>query len=134
MKFKLFVTSVFLQMVLLMSCSGNEHTGKYDFNGIYVENTCFDCGDIKKSAINNKKMFTFQIKNNNKNDIIIHDVDVSCDCVVIEDTPKLVKAESVCTVKGYLNLTNQKGKLSKLIFVNLGNDEVILLKIIGNIV
>lgn len=128
-------TSFIILCVLLglFSCIQDKRkVPERNVDGLYVETSYFDLGDVSASK-QTEKDFTFELKNCKDKDISISKVDVICDCVVIENAPQTISPKQIGVIRGHIDLTKQKGKLSKPIFVNFDKDNVLLLRIVGKI-
>lgn len=132
MKMRLSIIETLLFCIIFCSCSHGQKAESRLVSGLYVGQAYFDCGKMKKMEMRSKD-FSFELENKSEKEIIIHDVDVSCPCVVIDKAPDKIASGASEKVVGHIDIENQGGKLSKPIFVNFDNGEVMLLRIIGEV-
>lgn len=119
-------------IMTLYSCSENKNKTSRIVESLHVENAYFDIGEIDKKRSNIQK-FSFNLENIGNRDITIHSAKPSCECVVVQEAPIRISPKESRMLKGYIDLKNQKGKLSKAIFVDFDEDKVMLLRVIGKI-
>lgn len=99
---------------------------------VIIENTRYNIGEIAFESADSLD-FHFNIKNKTDKAIPIGDIDVSCGCVSAKKDFKEIPANKALTLKGKIGLKGLSGKINKTIFVNYGNNEVLLLHVIGEI-
>lgn len=124
-------------LFLFLSCTQSKNEQKNNINtgnlnGLYVVDYRYNFGEvysIKKDTIN----FSFTLENKGDTTLIIRHVSPSCNCIKITYQPHLIKSKEKAIVKGYISTKNRIGKFSKPVFVSYNKNEVLLLRIIGNI-
>lgn len=123
---------------LLLAITGCNKTNKsnqaysYYSDVLTVTPDKYDFGDIEKKG----KLvipFSFKIKSKADSTIYIKKVDVSCHCLSI-DTITTIYPNHENELKGTIDISNLSGHINKTIFVNYGEDEVLLLRIKGDII
>lgn len=132
MKSKFVILCTLICALFISGCSKKDIRNERLQNGLYVKSAYYDFGKIDKSK-NVRANFEFELANRNRHDITIKDIDVSCDCIIIENIPKVIHKDNKQIIRGYVKIKDFKGKISKPIFVNF-DDNVILLRIIGTII
>ena len=135
-KMKKYLYSLFF--ITLCSCTNtpNKHTTEtfsVNKNGIYINNNRYDFGEIAFESVDSLD-FSFNLKNISSKNITIGNIDVSCGCISISKRENIIKAGHSTDLKGKFGIKGQKGKIDKTIFVNYGNNDVLILHIIGNII
>lgn len=125
---------VLLSSVLLMaSCVPSEYadTDNSEKEGLYCKKRVYDLGVVHKQNGIKEMPFTFYIYNNSKSVIEIGKIDVECGCTQIHETPKSIAPFSKEEINGSVDISNLYGRISKPIFVNYGNNRILLLRIYG---
>ena len=131
MNTRLFILSLIIGW-LFIGCSGNGEKKSRSVGNMYVEQAYFNCGEMNKSQTHIKN-FHFVLENKGANVISIHNIDVSCGCVKIDSAPQTILPGKEEMISGHIDITNQSGKLTKPIYVNFDDNQVVLLRIIGRI-
>lgn len=127
----------FLLFVTLCSCTNtpNKHTPEtfpVNKNGIFIENNRYNFGEIAFESVDSLD-FSFVLNNTSNKNISIGDIDVSCGCISISKRENIIKAGHSMDLIGKFGIKGQKGKIDKAIFVNYGNNDVLILHVIGRI-
>lgn len=77
--------------------------------------------------------YHFTIENTSDSELTIDKIDISCGCIHVIAFPKQIRAHERGDISGFVDLSKQLGHLSKSLFVNYGNDKVLLLRIVGDV-
>ena len=101
-------------------------------DGLYATKAYFDFGTVNKSQMR-QVLFSFPLENKGEKDIHIDGVDVSCGCLVIDKFPEKILSGKEDTLRGHILTENLRGKVSKPIFVNFDNHQVMLLRVLGTV-
>jgi len=139
-KFKL-VTNDSLQSVKVINVSAiikedfSYHTEEQVENAprIIVENDRFNFGQMKKGE---KLEFTFVLKNEGNNDLLIRKLKPSCGCTAIKPEKMVLKKGESSNIKIIFNTTGLKGAQHKTITVitNDPKNPSVLLHIQGSLI
>lgn len=111
---------------------GNTANRAAESEALFAKESRFDIGTVSQSA-QRKVPFEFVLENRGKEDVKIHGIDVSCSCVVITSFPQIVRPGKDEEVKGYVDTKKTGGKISKPLFVNYDGDNILLLRVIGEV-
>jgi hypothetical protein len=103
----------------------------FEGEGFRVLNTYFDYGS-RKAIDQSSGNFVFKVKNTSDTDITNISVEASCDCIVLDSIPKIVKSNETKDIIGHIKQIQYKGKFKKIIYLSI-NDNVILLHITGEV-
>ena len=118
------------------SCTNNQEKSEYLSNrygdALVCESPRYHIGEVSKSKQDNVE-FTFKITNNSNKTINVSDVDVTCGCIHITEYKNIITPQNSFTLKGYVDLRKQYGHISKPIFIKYDNDNVLLIRVIGDI-
>lgn len=117
-------------IVLLVSCSYSKEENSRFIDGLYVEKAYYDFGEVNKKHLQHIP-FLFKLENKNGKTITINKIDVSCDCVKLKKIPNSIKPGKTGHIEGFIETNGQSGKLSKILFVNFNEKQVILLRVTG---
>lgn len=93
----------------------------------------YNLGVLKKDVSDSIYTFKFEITNMKTDSIHINNVDVSCGCLFINSFPRKIAPGETNKLVGTINISQQRGHLSKAIFVNYDEDGLLILRIIGDI-
>lgn len=118
---------------LLVSCSKLQQSQESDLNQkhqLYAIESKYDFGEATKDLQSNIP-FVFLIKNSSDSIIHISKVESLCGCVTIVSKPDSLNPSHTAKIEGFIDVSQQEGKLLKTIFVNYGNDELLLLHLKG---
>lgn len=99
-------------------------------SNLVVRNRYYDIGKIKVSQTDSID-FSFGLENRGKENIEVHNVDVSCNCITVHDIPHNIPSNTTAYIKGKMGVSQNIGTFNKTLFVNYNNDEVLLLRIKG---
>lgn len=126
----------FFSLLLVFSCNSRRNDTYKNVarteDGLKCNKSRFYFGDI--SLKNTKTIpFSFKIEDVKKRGTEISTVDVGCDCVHIKSYPKKLTPGTSGEIIGYIDLTNQRGHVSKPIFVSTSSKKTLLLRIVGNV-
>ena len=99
---------------------------------VSVTNRYFDFGSVSKSQFKTIP-FSFTVYNNTDSIIQIVKIDVACRCIVINEHNNALDPLDSIKIGGYIDLKNQRGHFNKCIYVNYGIDELLLLRIKGDV-
>ena len=135
MKIRCICFSLFVGIVAF-SC--NTRQDRQNVNNIKIEDglecrkSRFYFGDYSPQ---NKSIipFSFEVRNVKDKAINISSVDVGCSCVHINSYPKSINPNSNAKIVGYIDLKNQRGHVSKPIFITTSSKKTLLLRIVGNV-
>ncbi|MGG6545369.1 UNVERIFIED_CONTAM: DUF1573 domain-containing protein [Prevotella sp. 15_C9] len=127
---KIFIVTFII--MTLYSCSENKNKTSRIVESLHVENAYFDMGEIDKNLSTIQK-FSFNLENIGNRTITIHSAKPSCGCVVVQEIPTRIPPKEIRKLQGYIDLKNQKGNLSKVIFVDFDKDKIMLLRVIGKV-
>lgn len=135
-RFQCFLCFVFLTM-FQSSCSSSQDKQSNEENmvekeNVIIENNRYNIGEIAFESADSLD-FHFNIKNKTDKAIPLGDIDVSCGCVSVKKEYQEIPANETLTLKGKIGLKGLSGKIDKTIFVNYGNNEVLLLHVVGEI-
>ncbi len=126
-----FLFCVIFSICFLLSCyRGNSSTKMVA--GVSCEAPYVDFGSIDKKTTDSVP-FVFELKNITGDTICISSVELGCNCVIIESYPLYLSPKGCDSIQGYIDITGQHGNLSKPIYVNIGKDELMILRIKGNV-
>lgn len=124
-------------LIFISSCShsGNQNHQKYcDDNLKCMDGEHLYIGEINKRESDLVKPFSFKLENTGTDTITISDVEVACNCVTVEKYTDIISPDENGIVTGTINLSNQHGHISKAIFINYNDNNVLTLRIIGDII
>lgn len=91
-----------------------------------------DLGTLEKKRDNNHVPFSFLIRSNVDSIVHITKVDVSCKCLAV-DSMNAVLPNQDNVLKGTIDLSHLNGHINKALYVNCGNGDVLLLRVIGEV-
>lgn len=123
----------FWGFVVMCSCKQHKVTPSMcDKNPLEVLEPHYSFGEVSKS---NKDtiQFSFVVENHSDKMISLDKIDVSCNCVKIDSKQKPLHPHSIVKINGYINLKNQLGHLSKAIFINYNNGNLLQLRVSGDV-
>lgn len=100
--------------------------------GLQAAESRYDFGSVSKSK-KDSVIFEFELRNKGKEPVVIDEIDLSCSCLSISSRPDTLQPGTSATIRGAAGIKESKGKFSKPIFVNYNNEEVLLLRIVGNV-
>lgn len=98
--------------------------------GLVAKNKYYDFGQVSQSKLDSID-FSFLLLNSGDSDISIHDIDVSCRCVVVEQSFQTIHPYETKSITGKIGIKGQEKRINKSIFVNYANDNVLLLRVKG---
>lgn len=128
---------VFFAVAILIpyGCSQQDNHGSENLLGndspLSASPKYYDFGEV--TTQNDSIEYVFQLNNLGKKDISIQDVDVSCKCIVVNDVPDIIPIGKTALIKGKIGITGNLGTFNKALFVNYNHDEVLLLRIKGEV-
>ena len=126
----------FFSLLLVFSCNSRRNDAYKNVarteDGLKCDNSRFYFGDISLKDAKTVR-FLFKIENVKKRGAEISTVDVGCECVHIKSYPKKLTPGATGEIIGYIDLTNQRGHVSKPIFVSTPGKKTLLLRIVGNV-
>lgn len=121
-----------LMCTFFLSCNNVDKKYSKTLKGLYVKNAHYNLGEInkKKSTVS---QFSFLLENRSNKSICIDTVEVSCNCVAVQEKPKIIKPREAKYLRGQVNLQTETGKISKNIFINFDKNQIMLLRISGKV-
>lgn len=125
---------IILLAIASVACTNqNTNESKIEEGKVILSPKHFNIGEINKSTDDSIYNFEFDILNNDSDTIQILNIESSCNCLQMTSYPKYIAPGSHGVIKGKVNISKQSGHLSKAIFVNLKTDDIIVLRVIGEI-
>jgi len=125
-------TFILAILITMSACFNNERKEERVVCGIKVENCHYNIGKVDTSSGTNlSKHFCYMLYNTTNQTIQFDSVEVSCNCLSVEHSPKFINAYSNDSVVGNINLQGLKGSFSRSLYVNLGTGDVMLLRVVG---
>lgn len=123
-------------IAFIVSCTNSreksESFSKKYGDALVCDNPRYNIGEVSKSKQDNAK-FIFKITNNSNKTINISDVDVTCGCIYVAEYKNVITPQNSFVLKGFIDLRKQYGHISKPIFVKYNNDNVLLIRVVGDI-
>lgn len=104
----------------------------HSMDSLLVRNSHLDIGKVSKSD-GDYVNFTFELKNCGANVVVVNNIDVSCNCISLTKPTRPIRPNEWSKIVGRINITNQKGHLSKSMFVSYGNGKLLLLRVMAEI-
>lgn len=125
----------FIMILALIGCTGTNNCKKRspdNDNGISPESKLFDFGQVSNSKIDSVS-FSFTLNNKGDKDVIINDIDATCPCIVLSNKPKIIQHNKCAIIRGRIGIKGGYGKQNKAVFVNYNDNNILLLRIVGEI-
>lgn len=123
-------------IAFIVSCTDprdkSEHLSKKYGDALSCDTPKYYIGEVSKTKQDNVE-FIFKITNNSNKTINISDVDVTCGCIHITQYKNIITPQKSFILKGFVDLRKQYGHISKPIFIKYDNDNVLLIRVIGDI-
>lgn len=101
-------------------------------NGLTIEPMRYDLGEMSKNI--DKGQFRFVISNNSSDTIIVNSVEAKCDCVNITSHPDTIFPTKQGEISGFIRIDGNSGHVNKPIFIRYNSDNIVLVRIIGDII
>lgn len=122
---------IFFVLLGVISCDDRHQDYKKNYQTttlLTVEKKIIDLGLIEKN-VENEVPFYYKLSNESDSTIVIHNIETSCGCVEINESPKVLLPGKHYQLKGKIVTNNILGYINKNIYVNYNRGEVIILKI-----
>lgn len=131
------ISTLFLTGTLLVFTACQKHLPRTNNHvsgqsALTVDNPHFKLGEISKKE-KDTVCFFFDLENISTQLASIDKVDVSCNCVKIDTKTHPIYPHSKLRVNGHVNLKSQHGHLSKSLFVTYNNNQLLQLRVVGDI-
>lgn len=122
---------VIISLALVFSCKiPKDRDSTYNNNALFVESVVEDLGVIDASK-QDSASFNFKIRNISIENIELTKIEPSCSCVSIDSVQRILIPGQETIIHGKIGLKGSIGNFSKPIFINYGNEDLLLLRIRG---
>lgn len=122
---------VIISLAMVFSCKiPKDRDSIYNNNVLFVESVVEDLGVIDASK-QDSASFNFKIRNVSIENIELTKIEPSCSCVSIDSVQRILIPGQETIVRGKIGLKGSVGNFSKPIFINYGNEGILLLRIRG---